>query len=195
MATKYELCSQASILVGGRVIASFVDGTVESRVAGELYPAVVTELISMHPWRFATGQIMLDRRSTPPDARYPVAFELPKDVERLNAVLSGPQSDVVIRFDRYENTITCDVEEGARVFADVTRRIGESYWPGYFQTVVRMRLASQFAIPIAEDPDKGTLYEGQFLRFLGLAKTADSQGRTARKLPVGALVRYHAGRP
>lgn len=192
MANKFRIASRASVMVGGSQILGFNGATTEEIIAGELYDPTVDDIVSMYRWRCMTMQFTLSRIAAAPLARYEAAYQLPAETQLINAVTID---DVPIEFDRYQDKIYCNADVGEVVVADITYRADEAFWPGYFETLVRLKLASAFAVPIAEDTQKAAFYEGQFIRKLGAAKTNDAQGRTARKLPVGGLRRYHGGQP
>lgn len=192
MANKFQICSRASVMVGGNQIAGFNKLSQEEIVAEELYDAIVDDIVSSYRWRCMSGQFQLSREAAEPLSRYSAAYQLPPNTQLINAVMVD---DRLIEFDRYREKLLCDATKDETVIADVTYRADESFWPGYFETIVRLKLAAAFAVPIAEDADKAAFYEGQFVRRSAAARTNDAQGRTARKLPVGSLRRYHGGRP
>ena len=193
MATdKFDLCSQALVLVGGNRITSFEGTSAEAITASALYEDTVKELISVYRWRFATRLFQLTRLSASPEMRWDAAYQIPDDTELINAVLVN---DVPIDFDRYEDKILCNAIVDDTVIAEITYRAEEAFWPGYFTTTLRLKLASLFAVPIAEDPGKAAAYQQQFIGQLVAARKSDAQARTARKMPVGALRRFHGGRP
>ncbi len=194
MATdKFDLCSQALVLVGGTRITSFDGNGAEAIIAGSLYEDTVREVISVYPWRFATRQFGLTRLGAAPDARWDAAYQLPSGTERINAVTV---LDTPIDFDRYEDHILCNAGVEDVVIADLTYRPVEAYWPGYFTTTIRLKLASVFAVPVAEDSGKAQAYQSMYVAQLKAARLADAQSRTARKLNgIGGLRRYHGGRP
>lgn len=189
---KFKLCSEASILVGGNRVLGFNNASTEEQVAGELYDSVIDSLIGGYRWRCFTTQFQLSRREAPPLARYSAAYLIPPKTALLNAVTVN---DALIEFDRYDDLILCDAEATDEVIADITRRTDEAHWPPYFTNCARLLLASMFAVPIAEDVNKAAAYEQKFRVAYSQARSVDSQGRTARKLPVGGFARIHGGRP
>lgn len=189
---KYDMCSRAMVRIGGKPISSFEGDGAEETVAATLYEPAVTMLLSLYRWRFSSRQEQMTRLATSPSARWEAAYELPSDCLNVHGVTVD---DRLIDFDRYENKIFCDAAATDVVILDYTYRSQEAYWPGYFETTLEMRLAADFAIPIAEDTDKAQHYEGRFVRQFAVAKNTDAQGRTARKLPVGGFAAFSRGRP
>lgn len=189
---KFEIASQALVLVGANPIVSFDGAGAENVAASTLYEAAVRELLGAYPWRFSTRKVQLTRLVAVPPDEWDAAYQMPADILTVHAVRV---SDEPIEFDRYEDQVLCGAQASDVVIGELTFRSSEPYWPAYFETALRYKLASYFAIPLADDTDKASLYEGKFLRAFGSAKTQDAQARTARKLRgVGGLARYHGGR-
>lgn len=193
MATnKYDLASQALVLVGHPPIATFDGPSSGQVVAKALYEDTIMELLSFHRWRFATRAVPLSRLSAAPATQWEAAYQLPLDATIIHGVeINGCD----IHFDRYGNEIHCDAGVTDIVTLIEGYRAEEAGWPPYFTALAKLKLASVFAIPVAESEEKASIYEGKLVRQFAQAKTMDSQGRTAAKMPVGGLARYHRGRP
>ncbi len=189
---KFSISSEALLLVGANPISDFAGGSAESIVAANLYEATVSELICQHRWACFKRQEQLSRRAVAPSAKWDAAYALPADCEVIHGLYSNDQT---IDFDRYREDVLCDALATETVILEYTYRAPEAYWPGYFASVVRYKLAAVFAVPIADDVDKAKFYETKYLRQYASAKQVESQGRTAQKMPVGGLRRYHGGRP
>lgn len=188
---KFEICSRALIRVGGQKITSFEGVGAESVTAYTLYEPAVRALLSKYRWRFSSRQQVLTRQDTGGDARWSARYQIPSEAMNIHAITIN---DAPIDFDRYENWIYCDAMDTDTLVMDYTYRALEAYWPGYFDTTLELRLASDFAVPIADDLDKASYYQQLFLREFAVAKQMDAQGRTARKMPVGRLARFAGGR-
>lgn len=195
---KFSICSEALVLVGSDPITDFDSGGAGEVIAGTLYEPTVRQLLGSYRWRFSTVLVPLSRLAVPPITNFEAAYQLPATIECLtvNALRTDDMDDEDpgLVFDRYEDQIHCNAEVTDKVIASITYRSSEQYWPAYFETLLRFELASSFAIPIAEDTDKANVYAGKALRYGANARSLDSQGRTARRLPVGGLARYHGGR-
>ena len=189
---KYEICSRALVRVGGKRITSFEGIGAEAVTAYTLYESAVRALLSKYRWRFSSRQIVLTREATPGDARWSARYLIPAETLNIHAVTIR---DAPIEFDRYENWIFCDAHDTDVLTLDFTYRSEEAYWPGYFDTTLELRLASDFAVPIADDIEKASYYQQLFRLEFAVAKAMDSQGRTARKLPVGRFAAFMGGRP
>jgi len=190
MANKFQLCSRALVLVGGRKIGSFAGTSTEELVAEELYDSTLRSLLSDYRWRFASDYVELNRITELPIIKWTAQYHLPNDTFMLYGVYGDGQK---IEFDRVRNRILCDAMPEEQVVAHIGFQPEEVEFPPYFEAVLVYRLAAVFAIPIAEDSNKASFYEGVALRKFSQAKAIEAQGRTPSKLPVGALRRYHGG--
>lgn len=185
--SKFDMASQALVLVGHRPIAAFDGPSAGEIAANQLYQASVDEVLGLHRWRFATKAVQLSRLADAPLTEWSAAYALPAEASIIHAVQIRGKD---IEFDRFEDELHCDADVTDTVILIRGRRVAEEAWPPYFEAAVRLKLASVFALPVAEDANKASFYEGKFIRQLALAKTLDSQGRTAAKMPVGRLRRY-----
>jgi hypothetical protein len=188
---KYMVCSNAMILLGAGQVTGFSQASTEEIVAEELYEATVTELLSAYRWRFACKYVQLDRIAEAPLMRWDAAYQLPSNASVVHGLYVN---DTSIDFDRQEDQLLCNAGEDDVVVCLLGFRPNESDFPPYFESALRFRLASLFAIPVADDSQKANMYDGMFQRAFAQARSIESQGRTAQKLPVGGLRRYHAGR-
>lgn len=193
MATnKIKLCSEALVLIGHTPLTSLAGATAGAIAGTALYDATIDELLALHRWRFCSKAVQLDRLADAPLTKWEAAYQIPAEAE----ILHGLQvNGYPIEYDRFENELHCDAQETDVVVAVYGYKAEESRWPAYFDAVVRLKLAAQFALTVTASAEIASIFEGKFVRQLTAAKLLDSQGQTARKLPVGGLARYHQGRP
>lgn len=188
---KFKLCSQAMILIGGETISAFDEGTVESNTAAELWDTVKEGMFG-YRWRFAVKQVQLTRRETAPLMRWDSAYDYPADVETVTGVLINEQ---LVPFDRLSDEIHLDALETDTVIAECVVIPPIALWPGWFNQLVVTKLASVFAMPVTEDVAKAQYYENEFSKQFSQARLIDSQGASARRMPVGRYRRIHGGAP
>lgn len=190
MPNKFQICSQASVLVGGAPIAGFSGGSTEEIVAEQLYEDVLLDLLASYRWRFASQYVPLTLLDEQPVLGWEGVYQIPPGTTVIHGCYSGDQ---LVDFDRSEDRIFA-MGYGGELLLQVGFRPLEDDFPPYFVTVLRLKLAAMFAVPIAEDSQKASLYEGMALRAFASARSIESQGRTASKLPVGGLRALHGGR-
>lgn len=191
MSIDIEICAAALVRVGAEPISTLEGAGGTNTACRNLYPSIRRDALSGYRWRFSTKFVTLERLSAlPRTEQYDSSYQLPANTETLwNVAING----FLVDFDRSESLVFLDAESDAEVIGEVGFMPDEYYWPGYFRTLIELQLASALAIPIAEDATKATYYENKALRQYALAKTLDSQTRTARKIDLGGLRRYHRG--
>jgi hypothetical protein len=183
--SRYEICSRACILVGGKPIGSFDDGTTESLVAMNLWDPRVRELLCEHDWRFAQTIVDLAHLADPPGARWTDAWQLPADYLKL---LSLEVAGLGIKqFEIADDRIHCDVDEDQVLTLEYLRQVNEAYFPPYFTAVLEERLSSDFAGVLREDAALAGFHRTQSNSKLLTAKRLDRLNQPARKFPVGRL--------
>lgn len=190
MAIDLDICSAALVRVGASPIDSMLGAGVSETACRTLYPRVVSDRLSGYRWRFATKLVTLERLEDAPLAGYSSAYQLPAGVQ---TVWSLRHNDALVDFDRSEGFVHVDAEPADVLIAEVTFRPNEAAWPDYFISLLELDLAAALAVPIAEDAQKAQYYEQKAFRQYAQAKTLDAQTRTARKIDLGGLRRYHRG--
>lgn len=181
MASKFDICNQALVLVGANTITSFSENTTESKVANQLYETVLNNLLTRCRWRFASKQIQISYDATAPLGRWESKHAVPADALIIHTVTV---SDSIIKFDRYGDYIYSDANSTDTVIADYTFSPNESDLPDYFIQCLVFELASLFAGAIARNDTLSELYNKRALTQLALAKNIDSQAQTTRRVDV-----------
>ena len=167
-ASDIALASNAMLLLGGKTIASFTDGSTESQIASNLFEHSYKFLLSVHRWRFAVKQEKLARLTAAPEALFSYQFQLPIDIIYLIRTIDNQRYEIY--GDKlYSNSLEVTVEFVHNVNSDMI--------PSYFAKVVEYYLAFQFAVPLTGDLDKASFYEGQYNKALIKAKFTDSSSR------------------
>jgi len=179
--SKFDICSQALVLVGANTINSFDENTTESKVSGQLYESTLENLLTRCRWRFATKQQQLSKLTTNPLGRYDSAYQVPSDALQMHTV---SLSDSIIEYDRYGNEIYADTSASDILIADYTFQPSEADFPPYFKQALVFELASLFAGAIARNDTLSQLYSNKAAIQLTVAKGQDSQAQTNRRVNV-----------
>ena len=170
------LCARALLKIGAQPIASLDDGTAEAEVAANLYPGIRDALLSLHPWRFATGQATLPQLAAKPVADFLHAFQLPPGF--LLALSAGyPLRSRGLHYRILEDRLHCNAQQ---VVLTYIFRPDESAFPAYFAAALATRLAAEFCIPLTADAGRAQLLLAQADLELRTARRADSQQATPR---------------
>lgn len=166
MATSIDIASSALILIGDEPISS-ID---ESKAASSLYQEIKEQLLSSHPWSFATKQQQLNRLSESPDEMtgYSYAFQLPTDLIRIWSIQD--YSNYILVGDKlYSNSTT--------LLCTYIYDAPESSFPPHFIKALQYALASDFAVAVREDMTVSGYYENKARFALSQATAIDSQSR------------------
>lgn len=171
------LASRALIRLGASPVSSFNDGTAESEIAGALYAPLRDALLSAYSWSFATGQVMLAKRDTPPAADYNNAFQLPLDFLRAMSAGTGGRGRG-LNFRIAGGALHTNAES---VLLTYIYRPEEETFPPYFDQALIARLAAEFTIPVTENTSRAEamyrMAEREFERARQIDAQQDSPGR------------------
>ena len=159
-----SLASNALLLLGHGTIASFEEGTAGATIAANLYETSYLSLLTNHRWRFAVKKAQLARLVETPLNEYNYAFQLPSDCIYLIKTTS-------CHYQIYGSKLYTN---DAAVEVDYTYRVGEDNLPPYFSKMFEFFLASQFALSLTGDMEKGNYFSRMYLNELKRAKFADS---------------------
>ena len=181
MASKIEMISTAMVLIGASPISSLTEGT-EGIVADALYDTTYFGLLASHSWRFATKKVSLTKMTDAPLNEFQYQYQLPTDIITVGRVYNF--SDYEIFGDKlYSDQETVEI--------DYRYKIDETILPDYFVMTLQFLLAAQFAIPITDNSQRATVYEGLYERQLQRAKYIDSAARPQNAIqhsPLTAII-------
>lgn len=151
MAEKHQvdICAEALTLLGEEPIDAFSDNGDPGVVAERLYEPTKNDLLSRHPWRFATKKGQLSRLVETPENEWRYQFQLPSD--RLSAIDTAFQSGEsyvppFTDYDLYADKLFANVEA---IWVDYRVCVDETKFPAWFRNLLVYALAAKFAIPIA----------------------------------------------
>jgi len=159
MFTKIDLCSMALLKLGEKPIQSWQEDSAAAQLARSLFDAVVDNLLSMFPWRFATQMISLTKNSDN-------EFIIPTNVLRVlkcDGKMAG------------NRIIACS--DTLEIIALV--KTEPENFPGYFATLVATKLAIEFCIPLIGDVNvfkmMTALYESEYQSAKFIDSTTSNQ--------------------
>lgn len=183
--TAIKVCSRASVLMGGSLISSFSDGTIESDVCDAMYEDVARSCLTNTRWRFATNQETLSQLALAPTGRFDSAYQLPSGMLMLNALTVD---DLPIEYDIYGDKAYCNAVAQDEVIADYIFRADESNWLPYFVIAVEFSMAAILAVSVARDAQLASLFEQKASIYMMQARRLDSQQQTTRKLNTSRFI-------
>jgi hypothetical protein len=153
--SKLTICNDALIMLGGRVISSFSEGTDNAQVADRLYDDIKVMCLTMYPWSFSFKKVQLARTLNTPVTEWKYEYQIPGDVisgPRALFDTSSPGARPVTWWERYEDKVLTSYE---RVWIDYQFDPGEDRLPSYFVQLLKYMLAWHFAEPVTDQFPKG----------------------------------------
>ena len=154
--TKENFASQSLILLRADTISSFDDGTNEANIVNVMYDDFAQDILSRHPWSFATKKIQLSRGSETPVNEYKYAYVIPNTVLRVLAMYNTDQEgarpcrDYIIQQTTEGRRLLTNEE---KVYIDAIFYVAESEWPAYFIHFGIYAFAAHIATPVTDDED------------------------------------------
>lgn len=164
MTTSISIASQALLLLRANTINSFSDETNEAEVSSVLYEDHVKNLLSLHPWTFATKKRQLSQDTTAPINEYTYSHIIPAEVILLWAVFNSDQvgANPVTDYDIYGTDTSRRIFSNySTLYADYVIYPDENVWPAYFVEFAVNSLAAKLAIPVTGNADLAAYYNTQ----------------------------------
>jgi len=195
--TDIRICSDALLILGGKAISSFNEGTSASNTCDRLYPGVKFSTLQSYPWSFSFKKVQLAQTINTPVNQYRYEYQLPSD--RLGAIRraynstaigAGTFNDWVIQGDKLltnETTVVIDYQ-----FAPT-----ESEMPAYFVQLLKYMMAWHLADPITDQVSKtqywqqvavGSPGENNRGGYFRTAMVVDGQGNTTQSFEDFSLI-------
>jgi len=162
--TRVQLVSNALLLLGGTTITSLTENSTGAKLGANLFENTYLTMLQNHRWRFAVKTQELNRLAAKPNTGYEYAYQLPNDFLYST---KGDARDFAV----YDNEIHCNQ---STFQLDYVHRVSEDLLPAYFAKALEFNLASQFAIPLTGDINKGSYYDKAYNDAIRKAKFADS---------------------
>lgn len=197
--TAVRLINEALLRLAADEIASLDEGTQKADICSRSYDAVVTKLLTMRQWRFATRKFELSRSATPPIAGRTYAYQIPAEAFNHESPWAVYPSDgngqqPFREYEVFEDEIYADAEE---LFADFTIEPTVDMFPPTFRELVILALCAVLAPPITTQADLAKFYTEQAFglpgeRGLGgwfrIAAQADARGNPSPRFNSDEIV-------
>lgn len=133
--TKFDIASQGFALLRADTVASFTSGSNESDIGSVFYDSFVQDILTRHPWTFATKKRRLNQNGESPVSEYRYAHIIPSECLRVWALFpssnvgAAPINDYDLQQVDGSRIIYSNYEN---IYADYTVYVDESFWPSYF---------------------------------------------------------------
>lgn len=164
LTAKVNIVSNALILLGDTPISSLTEERTGAVLGANLFENTYLAILTQHRWRFASKTFNLNKLATAPSTGYNNAYQLPTDLLYLYKTNTSD-------YQLYGKELHTNAEA---VEIEYTYRVDEDLLPAYFVKALEYNLASQFALPLTGDIDKGNYYQRMFKDEIKKAKFVDS---------------------
>jgi len=172
MSSKFDIVSQALLLIGESPISSFSEG-VAGVVATNLYDTTRDSFLTATRWRFAVGKAQLSLLTATPQNEWRFAHQLPSNL--LMPIGVYPR----IRYEIYEDKLYSNQRV---VELDYIFRPDEAAFPAYFVEALAAQLAEKFAIPVTNNQTMRESMAAVAADAYRRAAFRDSQGRPSQAI-------------
>lgn len=177
--TKFDVCSNALVLIGAEEITDFAGGSTESLAANRFFQSTVDNFLTLYDWQFATTTAQISRLVDAPLNQWDAAYQQPSGAIKIQNV---KVNDKPIEYDRYKDKIHCNAAASDTVFCDYTFSALVEDWPPYFTELIEYALARKFSTALAAKLDFKNSFEIDLDRQFRLAKNADARQQTTKRL-------------
>jgi hypothetical protein len=171
---RIRICSEALVLIGEQPIDTFEGASVPQLVAQHRYAAAVNMLLAEHPWDFNRRVTVLaadadaDITATAEALGYSRGYALPGQCWYPEVPLINQHPATDWEFAEGHLYLCTNLSD---VVALVHRgAVDELRWSPKFREAVVYLLASEFAVPIAEDMQKAEAMRTLHMTYLRQAK-------------------------
>ena len=156
--TDVSLCNRSLTRLGLEAIAGFAEDSDKARVCDRMYPGIRDSILAMHPWRFATGKVALNRLVSTPVNEWKYAYRLPANlIAGPYAVFNSDQvgATPTTGFEIFEDMVFSSEE---LIIVDYRFRPSEAKFLPLFQELVVYAVAAATAIILTDSKELAALY-------------------------------------
>lgn len=156
--SREDVASQALARLGEPAISSFTEDSDTAEKVNQLYEPTILQLFGSHDWSFATVRKSLNEDAAAvPINEWTRGFLMPPiKTDRVGKPMQVYNSAAVGASPIFDYEI-----QGRWIFTNQTTivieyisRIGEEFWPGYFNTLAIEAMAATLALPVTENASK-----------------------------------------
>ena len=195
MPSETDVCNVALRLVGAKTVTSLSDGSDNASVLEDIYTETRDDLLSSHPWNFATKRVQLARISTAPAFEFDYAYALPSDWIRTVSVHDNDagHGTVLYRAEQVagQNAI---VSSSDSVYLRYVSRVSDpNLMSSDFRRALALSLARDISVPLAASNTMYEQFTRESARALARARSSDGMGSFPELRPRGSWASSRAG--
>lgn len=172
-ASKIEICNTALLYLGQQPIRSFNDTGERAQVVAQVYDFCRRQLLSGHPWNFATKRIKLSQLTADPVFGFTYKYPLPADYLRVLRVKDSENDTYVIQ----DNHILTNKEECLILYI-FDQQLSGKFSP-QFDEALALNIACKASFKFNQSTTQIQLFNQMFEQAIALARSFDGQEGTA----------------
>lgn len=169
MTSAVSICSNASLLLGGKTISDFSEDTDRARIASNLFETVRDATLRSHPWNCAVKRVRLSPDANAPSYGYDNQFTMPGDCLRILVIGDDDQTDYNVEGRK----ILCNEPE--LLLKYIFRNEVEATWDSTLIHAVTLGMAAAMAYAITGSATAGDGFAAQAREALKYARAVDGQ--------------------
>jgi hypothetical protein len=170
VASVVGICSNASLMLGGKTINDLAEASDRARLASNLFEPVRNYVLRRHPWNCATKRVVLAPDVALPAFDWSFQYTLPNDFMRLLSVgEEGGEASHKIESGK----LLCD--ENPVYLRYVWRNENPATWDDMLVWAMTMSMKAVFAYPITQSASLEQLVDEALKGVLQQARAVDGQ--------------------
>lgn len=188
-ATEVSICSNASLMLGGKPINDLAENNDRTRLAANLFGPVRNYVLRRHPWNCAIKRVVLAPDTATPEFDWAYQFTLPPDYLRaLSVGEDGDAQDYRIESGK----LMCDANPALLRY--VWRNENPATWDDMLVWGMTMSMKAVMAYPITQSTSLEQLVEDALKDVLKQARAADGQEDPPQEFGDSPLLASRMGR-
>jgi len=187
-ATNASICSNASLMLGGKPINDLAESNDRTRLASNLFPMVRDYVLRRHPWNCAVRRVILSPDTAAPAFDWAYQYTLPSDYMRT---LSVGEAGIEADFKIESGKLLCD--ENPVYLRYVWRNENPATWDSMLIWAMTMSMKAVMAYPITQSTSMEQLVESVLVDVLKQARAVDGQDDTPDSLGDSPLLNARFG--
>jgi len=178
MTTSIDIANRALILLGGREITSFIDGSNESKIAKSLYQSTRDYVLRAYPWASLKKRVELVELLEPPISGYSHQYQIPNDSVRVISVLT-PNGDVK-QWEVNGQLVLTDAKPISIVYLSNT--VAEQQYSSQLVQALVYRLAAEASYAMTGSSQAQQNFNALFENVLDEARTTDALEQSSHRI-------------
>ncbi len=178
MTTSIDIANRALILLGGREITSFIDGTNESKIAKSLYQSTRDYVLRAYPWASLKKRAELVEMMDTPISGYAHQYQIPNDSVRVITIHSPNQK--VRDWEVNGRMVLTDAKPVSAVYLSNT--VPEQDYSSQLVQALVYRLAAEASYAMTGSNQAQQNYNALFENVLDEARTTDALEQSSHRI-------------